>query len=100
MKLKMARKDLYGENVFRTDYCSLCHLLGETEDAIGYNAGVYGWNWDCYLLYTSDSKRVYITTGYRNMIGDNIPYALVEKYESEASRIRAAWDWKTEPFSV
>ena len=87
MKTRITRKEikqLYN-HVFKCGYCDLqniCYGL----DARYYNAGVYGWNFDAYVIY-SDSESVAITTGYRNMCGDSIPYELIEKYDKNAREI-------------
>jgi hypothetical protein len=41
---------------------------------IGYNSGVYGWNWSCYFHY--DTNTVYISC-YRNVPNDI--YAMADR---------------------
>lgn len=53
---------------FKAGYCELYPLFYR-DCKIGYNAGIYGWNFDI-LKITSD---IIITTGYRNMVGENLP---------------------------
>lgn len=62
-KLKMRRKDC-AINTVSVGYCDLYYLLRFTSP-IGYNAGIYGWNWDYYEV-----NGLGITTGYRNLIGE------------------------------
>lgn len=42
--------------------------------ASGYNAGVYGWNWDSYPI-----GAFYVMTGYRNLPGSRIPSEIVQE---------------------
>lgn len=46
--------------------CGYCKLQGLIKDAnkIGYNAGIYGWNYDVYR-YDVGSRTIIIATGYR-----------------------------------
>lgn len=66
--------------VFRCGYCDLQNIFRGIEPQF-YNAGVYGWNCDLYVDYSTDTV---ITTGYRNMRGERIPSALIEKYNERA----------------
>lgn len=68
MKYRVTRKEIK-ENYYRvlqTGYCGMQYLL-MGKQAIGYNAGLYGWNFDLY-----DVNGIAITTGYRNMVGTYI----------------------------
>jgi hypothetical protein len=69
-KIKMTRSDVNRiySRVYRAGYCELYPLYRESE-AIGYNCGVYGWNWDLYTF----SDGIAITSGYRSMCGGNLP---------------------------
>lgn len=60
MKTKMTRKNVNTRYALSVEYCKAQWLLNYT-DATGYNAGVHGWNWDCYNV-----NGVQIVTGYRN----------------------------------
>lgn len=68
--------------VYNTGYCDLQYLLYD-KNAIFYNSGVYGWNWDGYLL----DDNILILTGYRNLCGKDIPYQLIRIYEQKARKI-------------
>ena len=85
MKIKATRKYITSlwHNVYRAGYCDLQYIMHGVEPTY-YNAGVYGWNWDAYTDHRTDSV---ITTGYRNMVGDPIPDALIEKYTERAKEI-------------
>lgn len=65
MKFKTTAKEIrnYGGNVVRAGYCDLQHLLRGVEP-VAYTCGVYGWNFDVYILHG-----VTICTGYRGMVG-------------------------------
>lgn len=68
-KIKFTRSDVnkFYNRVYRAGYCELFPLYRDTE-AIGYNCGVYGWNWHLYAF-----GDVAITSGYRSMIGADLP---------------------------
>lgn len=65
----MTRKDLNDNfsKVLRIGYCDLQKLTPYCKK-IGYNAGIYGWNWNAFML----NYDVAICTGYRSLTGDNI----------------------------
>ena len=56
------------------------------KEPFAYNAGLYGWNNDSYLIFTK-SGMVVISTGYRNMQGNHIDYDTMEKYEKQAEKV-------------
>lgn len=68
-KIKYTRADVNrGFNrVYLAGYGQL-EPLYTAADAIGYNCGVYGWNWHLYAF-----GDVAITSGYRSMIGADLP---------------------------
>lgn len=85
----LTRKELYqrAHEVYQVGYCDLQNNLGFFEK-IGYNAGVYGWNWNAYMFEVNDFGRtVIINTGYRNTTGKEIPRAILRKYELKAKKI-------------
>ena len=91
MSIKATRKELKETFVcIGCGYCAAQNLL-TYEPAIFYNYGVYGWNFSGYILSHSKSdKRLLLTTGYRNMIHNNIvinDYQFIEKYESKAEAL-------------
>ena len=62
---KITRNEINQENMVALSYCqtqAALNLFG-TDYKIGYNAGVYGWNYDLYRINDID-----IITGY------NVPY--------------------------
>lgn len=62
---KVTRNDIDKSNMVALGYCQIQHTLnffGE-EFKVGYNAGIYGWNYDLYCI-----NGVSIATGY------NVPY--------------------------
>lgn len=85
MKLKTTRKEIKNKvasnYIWQVGYCGMQHLL-YYKNAIAYTSGVYGWNFD---LYEVDG--VYFTTGYRNMIGKQVNYELLRKYEGQADLV-------------
>lgn len=55
-------------------------------DATYYGCGVYGWNYDAYVDYTTDSV---IMWGDRGTFGKMIPYEFLEKWNE---KFKAFWD--------
>lgn len=76
MNRALTKKQLYRQSaaVYYVGYCDLYDLL-MSFDRIGYNAGLYGWNWNAYQI-----SMYCINTGYRNLTGKRIPHDLAEKY--------------------
>ena len=82
MKVEVTRKSIANSYFCKAaGYCSLQYLFRGIEPNF-YTHGIYGWNFDA---YTHGNKCV--TTGYRNMIGDSIPYDVCKKYEDAAEKI-------------
>lgn len=85
MYLKITRKELKDsllpKKLWKCGHCSLQNLL-KYEERLGYNQGIYGWNWDAYKL-----DDFVITTGYRSMPGNPIPYDIIQEFESKAKDI-------------
>ena len=80
----MFRKDdvlrLTNGRVYSVGYCQAQSLLMFTR-RVGYNAGVYGWNYDVYIV--GDDV---IITGYRPFNAEKIDYDLLKEYEEEARK--------------
>ena len=91
MAVEMTRKQLHYmfKHVLYVSYCDLQSLLN-ADTKIGYNAGVYGWNWSAYAI----NKETIINTGYRNMTGRRIPYELVRKYEQLGRMAIEKYSWR------
>lgn len=68
---KMTRKEINNRyfRVFQMGYSEL-EPLARFFDKIGYNAGVYGWNYHVYEIGCNA-----IVTGYRGMFGYDLPAA-------------------------
>lgn len=68
-KMKYTRADVKRcfNKVYSAGYGELQPLYSSS-DAIGYNCGVYGWNWHLYAF-----GDVAITSGYRSMCGGVLP---------------------------
>lgn len=82
MKTKVTRSEVYKyhNKVISIGYCAAYYLL-IGEEAVGYNAGVYGWNYDLYSIGSTA-----IVTGYRP-IGEHVDYTILDRYEAEAKSI-------------
>ena len=77
--MKITRKDLQGKTVVQGHDGSLQGVL-RMLDKIGYNAGVYGWNWDCWKV-----GRYYVVSGYRSFphVDIVIPYEISKRYNAK-----------------
>ena len=71
------------KNIYCAGYEDL-HFLLKAYDAVFYNAGQCGWNWDAYEV---DYNTV-IITGYRNFTAYTIPYETALKYDQQALKLR------------
>ena len=82
MKFKTTAKALRDgyARIYSCGYCDLQNLFRHTSPT-AYTCGVYGWNFDVYVI-----DGVAITTGYRGMVGERIPSELISKYESKAKK--------------
>lgn len=83
MKMEMTRNqvaDLPVDKIVTVGACELQDLLSGA-DPIGYNVGLYGWNYDVYIIGS-----VGILTGYR--VPDKYPRAAKAKeYKRKAYKI-------------
>ena len=83
MANEITRKEAKGWNgTIQVGYCDLQYLLMYRQK-YGYNAGIYGWNFNCYIV-----NGVAINTGYRNMVGKIVDWKLTEKYNNKARKIQ------------
>lgn len=79
----ITRTHLQGYKVYTCGACELQHLLNFcTSYKLGYNAGVYGWNYDAYKF-----DDVIITTGYRTPKGKRIDRELTSAIDEKARHI-------------
>ena len=78
---RMTRKDVNRNfnRVFQLGYCEL-EPLARFFDKVGYNYGVYGWNYHVYKIGSTA-----VVTGYRSMFGAELP-AGAEKILKNAKR--------------
>lgn len=79
---KMTRKDAYwyGYPVIKLSPGAIRHLTTYVSIS-GYNSGIYGWNWNAFII-----NGVVFCCGYRNLPGSitKEERELVEEYEKEA----------------
>lgn len=70
MDIKISKNNLkYGVVVCGgADLQSLVSIANK----IGYNSGIYGWNWNAYRLTTETGGEVVIVIGQRNMPWDSV----------------------------
>jgi len=64
MRQQLTRQDVFKmyDNVYTCGYCALQEIERDLK-CIGYNSGIYGWNWNAYEI---DNNTV-LVTGYRNL---------------------------------
>lgn len=88
MSIKATRKELKETfDCIGCGYCNAQYLLNY-ESPIFYNYGVYGWNFDGYILrHSITGQKLLLTTGYRNIIHNDIAqndYEIISKYNKLA----------------
>lgn len=90
MDIRITKKDLQSNYYYivKAGYCEFQTLLRNVANEVGYARGVYGWNWTAYEVLSSNSDRVVVCTGYRDMTGKRIKG--LGKFEQKAKKI---WDW-------
>ena len=93
MSRKTTKKDVMGnyKRKICVPYCDLQTML-KFEDPISHTEGVYGWNADIYYI---DLNTV-IVTGYRPFGNYNPDRDFIAKYEEEAKKIYAEFNWVTD----
>lgn len=69
---KVTRNEINKDNMVALGYCQCQDILNKFayDNKVGYNSGIYGWNYDLYRINEVD-----IVTGY------NVPYS---QYSNEA----------------
>lgn len=76
-----AIKAVYKGDIISVGYCKLQQMLSCMEPGY-YNAGVTGWNWDCY-----DVCGVAIVTGYRPFGSHKADAGICKRYEQKADYV-------------
>ena len=73
-KIRMTKTALKYDKIYRIGYCELQKIL-KSLSAVGYNAGVYGWNYDIYDL----GENVILIMGYHTDCGIKISHEICDK---------------------
>ena len=73
-KIRMTKTALKYDKVYRIGYCELQEIL-KSLSAVGYNTGVYGWNYDIYCL----GENVSLITGCCTDCGIKISHEICDK---------------------
>lgn len=82
MNFNITRKILDNYRVVSCGYCDLQYLL-RYKDRIGRNAGVYGWNYDCFRF-----DNFMLVTGYRISVKRiSLDREIINKYENKARKL-------------
>lgn len=87
MKTKISKKEINESGMsFVGDIQTLLHY----QKAWYYNYGVYGWNWDCYVFYTTGYKTYFVLNGYRNFPSNRVypDFNFTREYEEQAREIQ------------
>lgn len=81
MKISMTRKQAraHFRKIYAAPYCWMSPTSKGDCDAVGYNAGIYGWNWDLIPI----GNGVAVCTGYRP-IGDELPADIARRMDDAA----------------
>lgn len=99
MDIKLTRKDVAetcGTKTRCVGYCELQKTLAVLEargavTKLGYNSGLYGWNWTAYLIKGTDKREdVILVTGYRNLEGKRIKREASSFLERQADELKTA----------
>ena len=69
-------------NIYSIGYCKAQYLLMFTHK-VGYNSGIYGFNYDVYIV--GDDT---IITGYRPFKAEKIDFDLLKEYEEKARKVQ------------
>lgn len=97
MDIKLTRKDVaetHGTKTRSVGYCELQRTLTVLEARVavtklGYNSGLYGWNWTAYLIQGTDKREdVILVTGYRNLVGKRIKREASSFLERNADKMK------------
>lgn len=87
-ELKKMTKMLNAKS-FSAGYGTIQNLV-KNEDAVAYNSGTLGWNYDVYL-FTYKGKQILIATGVRTPNFKNVSSKLCKKYNDLAYRKSAKY---------
>ena len=99
MEIKLTRKDVaetYGTKTRCVGYGKLQKTLAALEargavTELGYNSGIYGWNWTAYLIQGTDKREdVILVTGYRNLVGQRIKREASSFLERNADKMKTS----------
>jgi hypothetical protein len=80
-KIKITGKEIKNRfnKILSTGYCNMYYLL-RGHDPTYYNYGVYGWNYDVYII-----NDIAIVTGYRTFKGNmKNEFDIINDYETKA----------------
>lgn len=88
-KIRTTRRELKDNFIcYGFGYCALQNIL-YFEHTRFYTCGVYGWNFDAFVI-EHKGQEICLTTGYRGIIYNDtqkISYNVVKEFDSKASRI-------------
>lgn len=91
---KITRNIFDRERTIVLGYCEYQELINSLYDyKIGYNSGVYGWNYDAYMV----GNNVYITTGYNrpfSEVKNDLTKKVRELLNEYSDKLKDAKDWR------
>lgn len=86
------KKDLKGYNVFDSGYCSLQNITkSDLVIELGYNHGLYGWNWSAYLIKGTNAV---LLNSYRNGLKEWFKNFSAVRSELEEINRQCDYFWK------
>ena len=88
-KIKLTRKTIVDRysTVFSAGYCELQNITPRPR-VIGYNAGIYGWNYD--VIEHPTNSNICIVTGYRPF-GQPIKWDFIEKLNKKVDQAKKSY---------
>lgn len=87
---KVTRNDINKENMIALGYCQCQTILNAFayDYKVGYNSGIYGWNYDLYRIHGVD-----IVTGYNTPYKKYSNKELKNKLVALENKIRSNFDY-------
>lgn len=97
MNLKLTKRDVLsniGGLTRSSGYCQLQRTIsvlmarGDAKE-VGYNSGIYGWNWTRYVITDENgNEAITLTTGYRSLVGERVKRETCSFLERQAENLK------------
>nr|DAJ00572.1 MAG TPA: hypothetical protein [Caudoviricetes sp.] len=87
----------YAPDLYYCGYCEAQYILrGMGAFPVFYTHGIYGWNFDAYLIHV-DGKIICFETGYRRMSGIRVNF---KNYNEIAKKIVQKYNFSKDSYKV